>query len=226
MSKLGKLRLFAVLPALIVAGGILSVSVSAGQKPPDGSVVFQAPPAPAPGTKFSYVFESGRRAGSWLTCTVTGDQRPFRGRDVYYKRCDGWGWEFRLSSWDRKTHNLVAVLGSGDLLRYYEPHEFEVDYPLWIGKRSANRIRQIIVEPGRSGRRVGRYKRRMRSEVIGFETVDTPIGKFETMVVMARFGRRGKPVYLWMARGIPVPIKHRSPHGRLRVLVNIEKPGG
>ena len=211
-------------------GSSAKAATSAQQKPPAGSVVFESPPAPAPGTQFVYYIPTGRWAGSEPIWTVTEDASPFQGRDVYRirreycteGRCRTSRGDFRLSAWDRKTHNLVAVLGRGDVLRYYEPHEFELDWPLWVGKVSVNRIRQVVVRPGRSGRRTGTFTPRLRAKVVGLETIETPMGKFETMHVKATLGRR-YTAHLWMARDIPLPIKHRSPNGFTRLLVDIRK---
>ena len=231
MSKFGKMRRFTALLAIVVAGGFLSGTVSAQQKPPAGGVVFESPPAPAPGTQFVYYFLTGRWAGWEQVWIVTEDASPFQGRDVYRirrehcteGRCRTSRGDFRLSAWDRKTHNLVAVLGRGDVLRYYEPHEFELDWPLWVGKVSLNLIRQVVVRPGQSGRRTGAFTPSLRAEVVGLETIETPMGKFETMHVEATFGGR-YTAHLWMARDIPLPIKHRSPNGFTRLLVDIRNP--
>ena len=221
------LRSYGAMLCLVLISGCAQTP----QTPPAGAQLFESPPAPAPGTQFVHSILTGRRAGSEHVWTVTEDASPFEGRDVYRirrefcteGRCRTSRGDFRLSAWDRKTHNLVAVLGRGDVLRYYEPHEFELDWPLWLGKVSRNLIRQVVVRPGRSGRRTGTFTPSLRAVVVSLETIETPMGKFETMHVEATFGGR-YTAYLWMARDIPLPIKHKSPDGFTRLLVDIRKP--
>ncbi len=205
-----------ILSVLVSISGLATATSAFGEEPPDGVQVFEAPPAPAPGTRFTYSYSDGRRS----TVKVSRDTSPFKGQAVY-RMINRSSRNNRETVWDAETHNLVAVFNSsGTLLRYYSPHESEFHWPLWVGKSTRSIFKQVV-KRSTGGRRTGVFRKSGRTKVEAMETITTPLGMFETMRVKVSVSG-WSPVTFWWARDIPVPIKYRS--NRVRTLVEIRKP--
>ena len=208
----GKLRLYGSTLCIVLILGC--VQALADATPPAGAQLFESSSVPVPNTQF--IFE--RPNGDRYTNTVSEDTSPFQGRAVYRTTNNR-----RRDTWDSTTHNLIAVHdGSGTLLRYYSPHESELDWPLWVGKSYRKRFQQVTVRARRSGDRVGSVRRIARVKVAAMETITTPAGTFDTMRI--EFVVSGwRPITIWRARDIPVHVM-LAIDGRTRfVLAEIRK---
>ena len=202
-------RHFTILPVLV----LIAECAASVQAPPEGAQVFEAPPAPRPGTQFVYRSERGV-----FTDTVSEDMSPFKGREVYRLVHNPASANWAVTAWDAETHNLVAIFNaSGTLLRYYTPHESEFDWPLWVGKTSRVNFTQVV-RKATGGRRTGVFPKSGKVKVEALETITTPAGTFEAMRIKVSVSG-WRPIRIWWARDVSRPVRHRA-----RVLTTIRAP--
>ena len=202
-------RKYLILLTVAITMGLASGVGVAQTTPPEGAVVFDAPPAPLPGTTFYYRNDRGR-----TTRKITKDTSPFNGRAAYRMSQSG---RSIIRVWDAETHNLLGVTNrSGKkVIRYYTPHESEFNWPLWVGKKSHTSFTQVV-----SGK--GERRKTGVVTVEAMETLKIPAGTFETMRLRVEV-RGWKPLTVWRARDIPVFVKFRN-NRFTRVLTRIKLP--